>query len=86
MQGSADDKQQAALELLEVMEAVRIVAVLLSPITPGLARLVYQQLGYSDADFEAVSWADAQWGGEQAPTCYCTVMCGLAHAPSPCRV
>lgn len=63
--GSADDKHQAALELLEVMEAVRIVAVLLSPITPGLSRLVYQQLGYSNADFEAVSWADAQWGGIQ---------------------
>lgn len=41
-----------------------MVAVLLSPVTPALSRLVYQQLGYSDADFQSLSWADTQWGGE----------------------
>ena len=66
LQGSADEKEQAALELLEVLEAVRVVAVLLSPITPALSRIIYQQLGYTDADFQAVSWADTQWGGESS--------------------
>ena len=77
VQGSAEEKQQAALELLEVLEAVRVVAVFLSPITPALSRLIYQQLGYTDADFQAVSWADTQWGGEPT-TCvllrkFCTI-------------
>ena len=66
MQGSAEEKKQAALELLEVLEAVRVVAVLLSPITPALSRVIYQQLGYTDAHFQAVSWADTQWGGESS--------------------
>ena len=64
MQGTDAEKEQAGLVLLEVLEAARIVAIMLSPIAPALARLVYLQLGFSDADFEALSWKDSQWGGE----------------------
>jgi len=50
--------------LLEVLEAARVVAVMLTPIAPALARLVYLQLGFSDQEFETLTWADAQWGGK----------------------
>ena len=64
MQGSSEEKEQANLVLLEVLEAARIVAVMLVPIAPVLARRVYQQLGFSDQQFESLTWADTQWGGE----------------------
>ncbi len=63
MQGSPEEKEQASLVLLEVLEATRVVAVMLTPIAPALARLVYLQLGFSDQQFETLTWADAQWGG-----------------------
>lgn len=50
--------------LQEVLEAARVVAVMLNPIVPALARLIYLQLGFSDQQFEALTWEDAQWGGE----------------------
>lgn len=77
MQGSSEEKEQASLVLLEVLEAARIVAVMLAPITPALARLVYQQLGFSDQHFESLTWADTQWGGELAyqDSSFCK-MCG----------
>eukprot|EP00897_Mesotaenium_endlicherianum_P008168 jgi/Mesen1/737/ME000110S_11009 len=46
----------AALDLLAVLEAVRIVAVALSPVTPQLSRRIYSQLAYSDAQFDNLSW------------------------------
>ena len=64
MQGSPEEKEQASLVLLEVLEAARVVAVMLNPIAPALARLVYLQLGFSDQQFESLTWADAQWGGK----------------------
>ena len=64
MQGSPEKKEQASLVLLEVLEAARVVAVMLTPIAPALARLVYLQLGFSDQQFETLTWADAQWGGK----------------------
>ena len=67
LQGSAEEKEQAGLVLQEVLEAARIVAVMLSPIVPALARLIYLQLGYSDQQFEALTWQHAHWGGE---TCF----------------
>ncbi|DBA97107.1 TPA: hypothetical protein ACH3X1_014878 [Trebouxia sp. C0004] len=63
--GSPGEKEQAGLVLLEVLEAARVVAVMLTPIAPALARLVYRQLGFSDQEFETLTWADAQWGGLQ---------------------
>ena len=64
MQGSTEEKEQASLVLLEVLEAARVVAVMLTPIAPALARLVYLQLGFSDQEFDTLTWADAQWGGK----------------------
>ncbi len=64
MQGTPDEKEQASLVLLEVLEAARVVAVMLTPIAPALARLVYLQLGFSDQEFESLTWANAQWGGK----------------------
>lgn len=61
--GSTEEKEQASLVLLEVLEAARVVAVMLTPIAPALARLVYLQLGFSDQEFDTLTWADAQWGG-----------------------
>ena len=64
MQGSPEEKEQASLVLLEVLEAARVVAVMLTPIAPALARLVYLQLGFTDQEFESLTWADVQWGGK----------------------
>ena len=64
LQGSAEDKEQAGLVLQEVLEAARIVAVMLSPVVPALARLIYLQLGYNDQQFETLTWQDAHWGGD----------------------
>lgn len=64
LQGSAEEKEQAGMVLLEVLEAARMVAVMLSPIVPALARLIYLQLGFTDQQFEGLTWQDAQWGGK----------------------
>ncbi|KAG2446032.1 hypothetical protein HXX76_000634 [Chlamydomonas incerta] len=64
--GTDEEKAEAAAVLVAVLEAVRCVAVGLAPLTPGLSRRIYAQLGYSDAQFEAITWADATWGGLQA--------------------
>ena len=42
-----------------MLEAVRIVAVLLSPITPRLSERIFEQLGL---DCSAVSWHASAWG------------------------
>ena len=64
LQGSPGEKEQAGLVLLEVLEAARVVAVMLTPIAPSLARLIQLQLGYTHRDIDLVTWADAEWGGE----------------------
>lgn len=61
--GTDEEKQQAAAALADVLEAVRIVAVLLQPVTPSLSKRVYLQLGYSEVEYKALTWHDAQWGG-----------------------
>lgn len=43
-------------DLTIILEAVRIVAVALSPIVPDLCTRIYLQLGYSEADFKSISW------------------------------
>jgi methionyl-tRNA synthetase len=43
-------------DLTAVLEAVRILAVALSPVIPELCGRIYSQLGYSKADFESLSW------------------------------
>lgn len=75
VQGSAEQKEQAGMVLLEVLEAARMVAVMLSPIVPALARLIYLQLGFTDQQFEALTWQDAHWGGE---ACFGLLACLVA--------
>jgi methionyl-tRNA synthetase len=56
-------KAEAAAVLASVLEAVRIVAVMLSPVTPALSRRIYQQLGLGDDAFDGLLWeAGTQWG------------------------
>jgi methionyl-tRNA synthetase len=66
LQGSDDEKAEAARVLLAVLEGVRIVAVMLSPITPGISQKLYEQLGYDQGHFDSLTWADTQWGGLKA--------------------
>jgi len=57
---SEDDKKKAELILVSILEALRIIALALSPITPTLSCKIYTQLGLSG--FESVQWASCQWG------------------------
>ncbi|PNH09943.1 Methionine--tRNA ligase [Tetrabaena socialis] len=64
--GTDEEKAAAAAVLVAVLEAVRVVAVGLAPLTPSLSRRIYAQLGFTDAQFEALTWADVAWGGLRA--------------------
>ncbi|XP_057950649.1 methionine--tRNA ligase, chloroplastic/mitochondrial [Malania oleifera] len=55
--------EQAAKDLVVILEAVRIIAVALSPVTPSLCLRIYAQLGYSKDDFNTVTWSETEWGG-----------------------
>ncbi|XP_031493212.1 methionine--tRNA ligase, chloroplastic/mitochondrial [Nymphaea colorata] len=55
--------EAAARDLVTILEAVRIIAVALSPITPSLCLRIYSQLGYSKDEFDAITWNDTAWGG-----------------------
>lgn len=66
-QGTEEEKAAAITVLVAVLEAVRIVAVLLSPVTPGLSRAILGQLGQENGVAQP-SWSDAAWGGLQAGT------------------
>lgn len=56
----------AAKDLVIILEAVRIIAVALSPVSPSLCLRIYTQLGFSKDQFEAVRWSDTEWGGLKA--------------------
>ena len=43
-------------DLTVILEAVRIMAVALSPVVPELCSRIYSQLGYTEADFKSISW------------------------------
>ncbi|XP_055811314.1 methionine--tRNA ligase, chloroplastic/mitochondrial [Solanum dulcamara] len=58
--------ETAAKDLVIVLEAMRIISIALSPITPGLSLKIYSQLGYTEEQFNAVSWSDTKWGGLKA--------------------
>lgn len=70
--GTDQEKAAAGQVMVAVLEAARILAVALSPVTPGLAARMYQQLGLlggDGADAGAaltlqgrVTWADTEWG------------------------
>lgn len=61
-QGGASS-ETAAKELVIILEAMRIIAIALSPITPSLCLRIYTQLGYTGDEFNAVTWVDTKWGG-----------------------
>ena len=63
-QGSDEEKAVGRSILVEVLEAVRIVAVLLSPVTPKLSEDIYLQLGFTHEDFVGLRLEDCEWGGE----------------------
>ncbi|KAJ0046344.1 hypothetical protein Pint_05307 [Pistacia integerrima] len=51
--------EAAAKDLVIILEAMRIIAVALSPVTPNLSWRIYEQLGYSNDQFNCATW----WGG-----------------------
>ncbi|KVI06930.1 Aminoacyl-tRNA synthetase, class 1a, anticodon-binding [Cynara cardunculus var. scolymus] len=53
----------AAKDLVVVLEAMRIIAIALSPVAPKLCLRIYQQLGYTEEQFNAATWNDTKWGG-----------------------
>ncbi|WP_218081991.1 methionine--tRNA ligase [Anthocerotibacter panamensis] len=59
-----DQREKAEQVLYTVLEAARIAAVILSPITPRLSARLYAQLGFSPEALAQVRWqAGTQWGG-----------------------
>ncbi|KAG9135881.1 hypothetical protein Leryth_002590 [Lithospermum erythrorhizon] len=57
--------EAAAKDLVIVLEAMRIIAVSLSPVTPRLCQKIYSQLGYSEDESSKSSnlWRETKWGG-----------------------
>ncbi|KAL6571489.1 Methionine--tRNA ligase, chloroplastic/mitochondrial [Orobanche hederae] len=55
--------ETASKDIVNVLEAMRIVAIAIAPITPSLALRIYTQLGYSEDQFNAATWNDTRWGG-----------------------
>jgi methionyl-tRNA synthetase len=61
--GSDEEKAAAGRAMVAVLEAGRILAVALSPIAPGVASRMYQQLGLGEGPLQGrVTWADTAWG------------------------
>ncbi|OWM70976.1 methionine--tRNA ligase, chloroplastic/mitochondrial [Punica granatum] len=55
--------EAAAKDLVVVLEVMRIIAVTLAPVAPSLCLRIYKQLGYSEDQFNALTWVDTKWGG-----------------------
>ncbi|XP_010260579.1 PREDICTED: methionine--tRNA ligase, chloroplastic/mitochondrial [Nelumbo nucifera] len=55
--------EAAVKDLVTILEAMRIIAIALSPIAPSLSLRIYAQLGYSKDQFDATTWSDTKWGG-----------------------
>lgn len=61
--GTDEEKEAAGRVMVAVLETGRILAVALSPITPGLSGRMYQQLGLGEGPLQGrVSWSDTAWG------------------------
>lgn len=61
--GTDEEKAAAGRVMVAVLEAARVLAVALSPITPGLSSRMYQQLGLGEGPLQGrVTWADTAWG------------------------
>ncbi|CBI31697.3 hypothetical protein VitviT2T_019216 [Vitis vinifera] len=61
-QGAAAS-EAAAKDLVIILEAMRIIAIALSPVTPRLSLRIYEQLGYTKEQFNATTWSETEWGG-----------------------
>ncbi|CAI0411356.1 unnamed protein product [Linum tenue] len=42
---------------------MRIIAIALSPVSPGLCWRIYEQLGFSEDQLATVTWDETKWGG-----------------------
>ncbi|XVF23860.1 hypothetical protein REPUB_Repub13aG0076100 [Reevesia pubescens] len=62
-QGGGAASKAAAKDLVIILEAMRIIAIALSPVTPSLCRRIYAQLGYSEDQFNNLNWSETKWGG-----------------------
>ncbi len=60
-QGDSAQQAQAVADLCTVLEAVRVAALLLAPITPALSARVAAQLGMSTEEAQVGDWL-AGWG------------------------
>ncbi|CAN1170826.1 Methionine--tRNA ligase, chloroplastic/mitochondrial [Linum perenne] len=58
--------EAAAKDLVIILEAMRIIAIALSPVAPRLSWRIYEQLGFSEDQFAAVTWEETKWGGLKA--------------------
>ncbi|GAB2276594.1 Methionine--tRNA ligase, chloroplastic/mitochondrial [Dionaea muscipula] len=58
--------EAASKDLVIILEAMRIIAIALSPVAPSLCKRIYTQLGYSEDQFDDVTWNDTRWGGLKA--------------------
>ncbi|KAF6165073.1 hypothetical protein GIB67_000657 [Kingdonia uniflora] len=58
-----DASEAAAKDLVIILEAMRIIAIALSPVAPCICLKIYSQLGYSKDQFDAITWGDTKWGG-----------------------
>ncbi|XP_057522679.1 methionine--tRNA ligase, chloroplastic/mitochondrial [Amaranthus tricolor] len=58
--------EAAAKDLVVILEAMRIIAIALMPVTPSLCWRIYSQLGFSEEEFNALTWDDTKWGGLKA--------------------
>ncbi|KMZ60985.1 Methionine--tRNA ligase [Zostera marina] len=58
--------EAAKKDLVIILEAVRIISVALSPITPTISLKIYSQLGFTKDVFEKLTWDDTKWGGLKA--------------------
>ena len=67
-QGNDEEKAVGRSILVEVLEALRIAAVMLSPVTPTLSEAIYLQLGYSADQYRGLKLEDSKWGGKP-PAC-----------------
>ena len=61
-QGSDADKAEAGRVLVTVLEALRIVAVLLSPVTPRFSASLYAALGLPEQAYASLRWSNTAWG------------------------
>lgn len=84
VQGTDEQKAQGRKVLTEVLEAIRIVAVLLSPVTPTIARSIYLQLGFPEEKAASLHVKDAQWGGTPAKPAINLPPIKSLHCPQCC--